>query len=217
MSDGTARYPEPAREGHLRVSDRERDATIDLLAEAATDGRLTLDEYSDRADKALTSQTRDDLAVLTYDLATVRAASAPPAYPSADPTRIPAEKVVAVFSSETRRGRWPVPARLGTMALFGECKIEMQDASLHSRVTVIEANAVFGSIEIVVPDGVEVRMTGMSVFGARTSKVQPGFAPGAPVVEVRGKAVFGEITVRQPGWKEGVRKVINEHLDRRRS
>jgi hypothetical protein len=216
VSEETAWRPNRSPDGHLRVSDRERDETIDVLVEAATDGRLTLDEYSQRADRALTSVTRDDLAVLTHDLAAPSRPGFRPAAVRFGGSRPSYDRLLAVFGTETRRGSWLVPAQLDARALFGECRIEIQEATLHSRVTVIDVQAVFGSVVIVVPDGVEVRTTGMSIFGSRTCDVERDTPPGAPVVEVRGRAVFGEITVRHPGWKEGVRSVIDQHLGRKR-
>lgn len=205
-------------EGQLRVSDRERDEAIDLLAEAATDGRLTLDEYSERSGHALVAVTRDDLRVLVRDLAADAAVSAVPTIQHSPRQPVDlgaAERVVAVFGSEVRRGRWAVPGHLFGQAIFGEIRIELQDANLHSRVTVIDARAVFGSITILVPEGVEVQLTGSSVFGSRECQITQDPPPGAPVVQVRGRAIFGEVIVRHPGWKEGVRKVVEGHLDRR--
>ncbi len=95
---------------------------------------------------------------------------------------------------------------------FGECKLELQDASLHARVTVLDVKAVFGSVEIVVPEGVEVRLSGMSLFGSRSCRVERDTPSGAPVVEVRGSAIFGEITVHHPGRQEGTRNENGQRL-----
>lgn len=57
----------PARE-YLRVSDAERDAVAAVLREHYADGRLTLDEFQDRLDRALAARTVADLTPLTGDL-----------------------------------------------------------------------------------------------------------------------------------------------------
>ena len=211
VSDPTADLPVPADDTHLRVSDRERDDVIDLLAGAKTDGRLTLEEYSERSGRALTSVTRADLAPLTHDLATV---AVTPARPVAGPMADEVERVVAIFGSKHRRGRWPVLARLEARAMFGECKLELQSANLHSRVTVLDVKATFGSVEIVVPPRVEVQMTGSSIFGSRSCEIDRDPPPGAPIVEVRGRAMFGEIRVRHPKAKEIALGTINQQLPR---
>jgi predicted membrane protein len=50
-----------------------------------------------------------------------------------------------------------VPARLAVRSVLGDCHLEMQDAVIRQRLTVIDATAKLGSITIFVPDGVEVR------------------------------------------------------------
>jgi Domain of unknown function (DUF1707) len=49
----------------LRVSDAERDAVLRTLGDQAAVGRLTLDELEDRSGRALTAETRGELATLT--------------------------------------------------------------------------------------------------------------------------------------------------------
>ncbi len=62
----------------------------------------------------------------------------------------------------------------------------------------IDADAIFGDITIVVPEGTDVRLTGSAIFGSKKSKLSGPVAPGAPVIEVRCRAVFGDVTVRPP-------------------
>lgn len=178
---------------------------VEILGQATSDGRLTLDEYSERAATAYAAKTRADLAGLTDDLPTgqeitprqQRGYAVTPA-----PLRgevLPAgDRLSAIFGSDTRRGAFAVPERLQAVATFGEVKIELQDAHLTHQHTVIEATAIFGSVTIYVPEGVDVRMTGRAVFGAKTSKLRGSTPPGAPVLEVRSTVWFGEVTVRPP-------------------
>ena len=65
-------------------------------------------------------------------------------------------------------------------------------------MTVIEATAIFGSVTVFVPEGVDVRLSGTAVFGAKESKLQGRPEPGAPVVEVRARVRFGSVTIRPP-------------------
>lgn len=55
-------------DGHLRVSDAERDAVAADLREHHADGRLDLDELSSRLDTVFAARTRNDLAAITADL-----------------------------------------------------------------------------------------------------------------------------------------------------
>ncbi len=182
-------------EDRLRVSDREREEVVELLGKATAEGRLTLDEYTERAGAAHAAQTRGELARLTTDL---------PGVPNRSPARPgggvapAAEKLLAVFGSDVRKGAWSVPEHIDARAVFGDCRIELHEARLARQVTTIEANVIFGSITIVVPEGTEVRLTGSAVFGDKKSKMSGPVVPGAPIVEVRCRVVFGDVTVRPP-------------------
>lgn len=57
---------EPAK--GMRASDAERDATIERLSAATGDGRLTLEEFSQRMEQASTARTRAELDTLVADL-----------------------------------------------------------------------------------------------------------------------------------------------------
>ncbi|HEY3682913.1 MAG TPA: DUF1707 and DUF4870 domain-containing protein [Streptosporangiaceae bacterium] len=52
----------------LRVSHTERDAVVDRLKTAYTEGRLEKDEFDDRLESALTARTRADLDRLLHDV-----------------------------------------------------------------------------------------------------------------------------------------------------
>jgi hypothetical protein len=52
----------------IRASDKERDSVVDVLRDAYTDGRLTLDEFEERTAAAYAAKTWTDLRQLTGDL-----------------------------------------------------------------------------------------------------------------------------------------------------
>ncbi|MFY1690137.1 DUF1707 SHOCT-like domain-containing protein [Plantactinospora sp. WMMB782] len=194
--DGADRIDEADR---IRVSDREREQIVELLGSAAAEGRLTLDEYAERATAAHAARTRGELARLTDDLPTGQPPAPVPARRSESAVAGPApERLVAIFGNETRKGRWPVPARLEARSIFGDCHIELQDSTIPHPVVTIEATAIFGSVTIFVPEGVEVRLTGTAIFGAKESKLRGDAPPGGPVLEVHTRVVFGSVTVRPP-------------------
>jgi len=67
----------PFRPPAQRASDADRDTAVDILCAAAADGRLTMAELDERAGSALTARTRAQLARLTADLISPRAAAPP--------------------------------------------------------------------------------------------------------------------------------------------
>ncbi len=64
-SEGTADHADRAR---LRVSDADREQTVEVLKVAFVQGRVTQDELDMRSGRAFTARTYADLAVLTADL-----------------------------------------------------------------------------------------------------------------------------------------------------
>ncbi len=183
------------RKSDIRASDADRGGVVELLTQAATDGRLTLEEYSERSATAYAARTVGELTVLTSDLVAAHGLGAG----VAEPLSTGAEKMVAIFGNESRKGRWTVPEHLHATSIFGDCHIEMQDAVLQHRVTTIDATARFGSVTIFVPDGVDVRMSGRAIFGGKSSKLRGSTHPGAPVLLVRCEVFCGAVTVRPPG------------------
>jgi hypothetical protein len=177
---------EPGRLPALRASDQDRDEALRLLAAAVGDGRLTLEEYSGRADRALGARMRSELGDVTADLqeATVQSASEVP------------DKLVAILGTQSRRGRWRVPPHLTLRSLLGDCTIELQDAILTSPATTIEAHALLGSVTISVPEGVEVRLFGTAILGESSSALTRMPVPGAPIINVWARVILGQVAIR---------------------
>ena len=80
-------------------------------------------------------------------------------------------------------------------AVFGGLKLDLRGAKIKEDV-VINASAIFGGIEIWVPDNVAVVTKSNSFFGGVSNKSKNTPKDGAPTVYVNGMALFGGIEVR---------------------
>lgn len=176
---------------------------INLLGEAAADGRLTLPEHAERCERALGARTLGELTGLTADLT----------LPSGQPIKLyPRRSVTAIFARERREGRWVVPESFPVTAFFGNVVLDLREAMLASRRVTIYATAVAGQVRLIVPDGVAVEMVGRSFMGIRSVRGRSMSAaaapPGAGVIEVRTLALGGAvraITVRKSRWRSALR------------
>lgn len=184
------------REDRLRAADADRDRAIEVLAGAAAEGRLTQEEYSERSETALSARTMGELAALTADI---------PSVPARGEVTAAAEQITAVLGNESRKGSWVVAPHLTVRSVLGDCHLEMQHAVIRQRVTTIDATVRLGSMTIFVPDGIEVRMSGRAVLGAKSSQLRRAPHPGAPVIEVRCDVLLGSVTVRRPTFAMGLR------------
>ena len=104
------------------------------------------------------------------------------------------DTVIGIFGGGERKGRWRVKRRTNALALFGGCDLDMRDAVFEGREVTVYAFAVFGGIDITVPEGVEVRNQGVGIFGGFGGRGSTDLDPAAPVVIVKGLALFGGVS-----------------------
>ncbi|MCF3132189.1 DUF1707 SHOCT-like domain-containing protein [Streptomyces olivochromogenes] len=200
----------------LRASDADRDRIADILRDALAEGRLTADEHAERVEGVLNAKTVGELEVFIQDLPAGHQRPASAAYtpvpPRPTPGAIPTEadaNVVAVFSSAMRRGRWRAGRRLHAYAVFGTVEIDLSEAIFEYQQVVIKAIAVFGDVQIRVPENVSLRGTGGGVLGNFEVSPLDSVESEAPVVYVDGWAVLGNVEARP---KRG--KLVADILDR---
>jgi hypothetical protein len=162
-----------------------------VLRDAAAEGRLTLEELSDRVAAVYSSRTSTELDALTRDLPKLATVSALPE------RRVRTRWVVAVMSGAKRKGRWRPGERCVSLAMMGGCRLDLREAEITGSRLTIDAIALMGGVTIVVPEGIEVDVSGVSVMGGkevRVADVPP--RPGTPVIRVRALSVMGGVTVK---------------------
>jgi hypothetical protein len=193
----------------ILASDAERERAGELLRQASVEGRITLDEFSQRIERALAARTRDELATVTGDLPQV----APPRT-AGGVVRRGVRWSVAIMGGVERKGFWRVDEEGGAIAVMGSCKLDLRGAVISAPVTTINAFAFWGSVDVIVPYGVEVELQGVAIMGGKYLKLNgPPPAPGAPVVRVNAVVLMGGITIRdRPSLGERLRKAIDERL-----
>jgi hypothetical protein len=200
--------PEPVHpRAHLRASDADRERVVQLLGEALADGRLEPHEHSERLDGVYTAKTLGELVPLTHDLSDLaEVPSSQPQRQGGRPVVDPAgastdtDNLVGIFGGGERKGRWRVRRRTNAVAVFGGFDLDMTDATFDARTVEIRLFALFGGISITIPDGVEVQNQCGGVLGGvsvNTGDTPP--PPGAPVIVLKGVAIFGggDIHVRK--------------------
>ncbi|TDE09085.1 DUF1707 SHOCT-like domain-containing protein [Jiangella asiatica] len=126
------------------------------------------------------------------------AAGATPLPAAGGPLR-PSERITTVLSTEKRKGRWEVPARMDVTSVLGEVVLDFTEAIVRSREIEIQVGVVLGSITLIVPEGIDVRLEeGANILGERRMKLKSEVTPGSPIYHVRGFVFLGELTVRPP-------------------
>ncbi|GHF43666.1 hypothetical protein GCM10018790_21620 [Kitasatospora xanthocidica] len=205
----------PVAETQMRVSDADRERIAELLRDAYAEGRLDADEHAERIEAAYAAKTFGELAPLTRDLparplsfekAPLGAVATPQ-----PPARQESPAVVAIFGGASRKGRWRVGSHLKAFAAFGGVEIDLSDAVFESPEVEIVVMAMFGGVEVRVPENVTLQGGGVGLFGGFDVREQTAADPYAPVVRVKGLAMFGGCTAkprRGKKLKEWVRRQL---------
>jgi predicted membrane protein len=107
----------------------------------------------------------------------------------------------AVFSAVKRRVEAPDFAGGELNSVFGSIEVDLRWAGVTTpdRTIVIEANAVFGGVEIRIPETWKLNLLGTAVFGTYEDKtIPPRPEPGVvlPTLVIRGGAAFGSVIIR---------------------
>jgi hypothetical protein len=105
---------------------------------------------------------------------------------------------VAIFGGIERQIEGAIVQGGSIVAFFGGFKIDMTRAEMTGEQVVIDAVAIFGGGEILVPEWWKVSVEGLGVFGGYVDKTRHIPRPDRPVktVIVRGAAIFGGIEVK---------------------
>jgi Cell wall-active antibiotics response 4TMS YvqF/Domain of unknown function (DUF1707) len=174
-----------------RVSDRDREAAVELLKDHAVAGRVTLAELARRTEPAERAETARGLEALTSDLPVERPAP-PPACRRAS--------LVSIFGDIRRGGSWRVARELQVISGFGDVDLDLGEAAIEPDVTTISAWCVFGDVSLVVPHAVQVEVDATTIFGD-VKEERPGGPPPprAPTVRIAVRSFFGDLRVRRRG------------------
>jgi Domain of unknown function (DUF1707)/Cell wall-active antibiotics response 4TMS YvqF len=176
--------PEPEA---ILASDAERDQSVTRLRDAVVEGRLTLEEFSERVGRAQTARTGGELVALTTDLPQVdtRPAAAPPA------------RHRAILSSLVRRGAWEMPARSTWRSVCGTIHLDLREARLGGPETELEIFNVFGTVTVLIPAGIAVEVDGGGMFASQVIEPPPWLPPhGAPRLKIRIAGPGGTTNIR---------------------
>jgi hypothetical protein len=174
----------------LRVSDADRDRTAGQLAQSRAEGRLTLEEFSERVDLAYAAKTTSDLDVLTRDL---------PATGPAQPSRRPTRWLLAFMGGSSRKGRWRIEGNTRVISVMGGCHLDLRAAEIVGAEARITCFSCMGGVSIFVPEGVEVDVTGFTLMGGRAVELKGGPPrAGTPLIRIRAIGLMGGFAVQTP-------------------
>jgi len=217
MSQDPAAGPDPQHQPTppVRASDAEREATVTRLQTAVGEGRIDLEEFSERAGAAYAATTTAELARLLADLPVPATAVPAPGQLVGTGSEAP---ISTVFGDVRVAATTAVPQRVGTV--FGDVRVDLRGLRTSADTVELELGTVFGDVEVIVSEGVAAEISGWTVFGDRKTELAPlPRLPGTPRVVVRARTVFGDLRLRSlaPGESPSRWRAVLDRLAERRA
>ena len=189
-----------------------RDAVVSKLTDAFAAGRIEVEEFELRTERALRAATIQELDA-TLDGLTGPATPLPVANPqefSIDHPRRSASRITfVVMGGVDRKGRWAPSRRHVAIAWMGGAFLDFREAVLMPGVTDVYCFAKWGGIEIAVPPGLDVDVSGLAIMGGleRLSQESGSTDPRRPRLHIHALAFMGAIEVRAlktgESWESG--------------
>ena len=105
--------------------------------------------------------------------------------------------IVSAFGDITHRGSWPSRDRLTPVAVLGDIDLDFRRAGTPAGRLEINAIAPFGNIDVLVPIGVHVDVSGFTLLGSKKIALEDDVStdPSAAVIRVRGFSLLGSVKV----------------------
>lgn len=105
-------------------------------------------------------------------------------------------QMTAFLGRSRRLGLWQIPPKSTVFALFGSCHLDMRQAYADKELEQVKmkVTSIFGGVEIIVPDGVEVRPSGAAFLASSNFEV-PKLREDAslPPIILDSLTVFGRL------------------------
>ena len=192
--------------GGVRIGDAERQRVVDMLRRHTGEGRLTLDEFAERTGQVYAAVTQSDLDAVLADLPKDLGPPLPPTPDEGATTlslggrKVPRKRrFLAIMCAASARGTWVAPRKIYAFSWWGHVDIDLSEALIQTDVVDITAAAYMGSVTVKVPEGIPVDIHGFVLMGGTGNQLRnTPVIPGAPLVRIRIRGLWGGVSIRHP-------------------
>ena len=168
-----------------RVSDTERERTVVALREDLLAGRLTLEEFSERVERAYAATVGTELELARESLPVATA-----------PTRRrPTRLSIVLLGHLIRRGRLRLRRWKLALCILGDLDLDLREAQLEAPRVTVWIFALLGNADVYVPEGIDVDVSGATLGGHRRDWGADTARDSTPLLRVRAVGLFGTVDV----------------------
>jgi hypothetical protein len=194
-----------------RPTESVRNEVIDQLVMNYSHGELSYEAFERRLDKAMELACNEALVELTKDLPL----SVDKAFVESKKQDLtanynhgevePLEKMVNVFSNNSRKGAWHVPNEIDYLSIFSGTELDFTDAKFGQKEVRIRIFSIFSGNTIYVPENINVVSKAFCIFGSIDNLSSGGSNEHAPTIIIEGYSIFSGVTVK-------IRRSLKEHF-----
>jgi hypothetical protein len=196
----------------VAVTNAHRERVVDLLSVAFANHRLTIEQLDQRLAAVYAAPSLADLELLLADPAEPQRSLAEAPTLTANAAVVPERGLaLAIMGGFGSKGGWLVPRHLKVTGIMGGGELDLREARFAPGVTEIEVYAFMGGVDLIVPDGVRIELSGVGFLGGfeqRGGDIVDD--PAAPVLRITGAAVLGAVEIsRKPRAKKSDRRYVD--------
>src|SRR5262249_5001995 len=136
------------------------------------------------------ARTQRDLELLTRDL---------PAHRPEPGSVAVHDRHLAFCSKLVRRGPWELEPRTSFRCIFGTVVLDLSEARLSGTEIELEVYNLFGTVTVIVPDGVQLTISGGGLFASQVVDTPSrSTVSSGPRVRINARGPGGTLYVRNP-------------------
>jgi hypothetical protein len=172
-----------------------RQQVVDILTDNYSKDILTVEEYEERVSRAQKAATLTELGAIISDLPRSAAESAaPPARPNPDNV----QSIVTFLGEKRMRGNWLSKRDAFSLVALGSQVIDFSEVRLAPGKTTLEIVCFMGSIVVIVPPDLPVRVEAIPIMGDASVRpeVRTRENPDEAYLVVTGPVIMGSLTVK---------------------
>ena len=183
-----------------------REKTIKQLEYNYSHSYMTLEEFEKRLETAVHAVDTDFIINLCSDLKNIPQNDDPDKSFVNSGTIREEETFTGILSGINRKGRWK-PARKNKVLVFlGGIDLDFSEAELAPGVTDFEFFCVVGGLDLIVPPGINVEVSGIPILGGIENKLPGDHYPDQPTIKLHGFILLGGINIKPPKKRRNKKK-----------
>lgn len=105
------------------------------------------------------------------------------------------DTIAAVLGGAERGGQWRPALHTNVLTVMGGVDLDLRNALFPPEGITIYVLAIMGGVDIVVPEGVNVEVSGLPLLGGFGNSTEGSHDPHAPTLRIKGVAIMGGVDV----------------------